>query len=67
VITVQNSGKGDAFDVRAELRTDKKLRGLSYDKTLPIGTVPSGGSVTKEISIKAGGIYPRMALASRLL
>jgi len=53
VITVQNGGKGDAFDVRAELRTDNKLRGLSYDKTLSIGTVPSGGSVTKEISLKA--------------
>lgn len=58
VITVQNSGKGDAFDVRAELRTDNKLRGLSYDKTLPIGTVPSGGSVTKEISIKAAEDIP---------
>ena len=58
VITVQNGGKGEAFDVRAELRTDNKLRGLSYDKTLSIGTVPSGGSVTKEISLKAAEDIP---------
>lgn len=53
IITVQNSGKGDAFDVQAELKADKRLQGLSYDRTVSIGTVPSGGSVTKEISLKA--------------
>jgi hypothetical protein len=58
IITVENSGKGDAFDVMAELRVDKKLNGLSYEKSLSFGTIPSGAKVTKEASLRAAEDLP---------
>lgn len=58
IITLQNSGKGDAFDVQAELKADKRLKDLSYEETVSIGTIPSGGSVEKEVSLKAAEDIP---------
>jgi hypothetical protein len=58
IIAVQNNGKGDAFDVQAELKPDKRLKGLSYEETVSIGTIPSGGSVKKEVSLKAAEDIP---------
>jgi len=53
VITLQNRGKGDAFDCRAHLKTAAKVKGLVFDKDVPIGTVPAGGVVKKEIPVTA--------------
>lgn len=53
VVTVQNSGKGDAFDVKAEVSSNKRLSGLSYDSTLLLGTISAGGTATKDILLRA--------------
>ena len=53
VVTVKNSGKGDAYDVTAELASSKNLSGLSFDRRVTIGTVPAGGTVKKEIPLRA--------------
>jgi len=57
-ITVKNSGKGDAFDVKAEIRADKKIKDLRFDRTVSFGTIPSGKKVTKKIKLKAGKDLP---------
>jgi len=44
--------------VQAELKPDKRLKGLSYEETVSIGTIPSGGSVKKEVSLKAAEDIP---------
>jgi len=46
-ITVQNRGRGDAFDVTALLTAEKTVDGLSFPKEVPLGTIPAGGSVTR--------------------
>ena len=53
IVTLRNSGQGDAFDVRAQLRTAAKVGGLSFAREVVIGTVPAGGVVKKEIPIIA--------------
>jgi len=53
IITLQNRGKGDAFDVRAEIKASGKTEGLEFDRDVLIGTVPAGGTVKKEIALKA--------------
>ncbi|MCJ7494347.1 MAG: hypothetical protein MUP68_08940, partial [Deltaproteobacteria bacterium] len=53
IITVQNSGKGDAFDVQAELKADKRLNGLSYERGVTFGTIAAGAKATKEVSLRA--------------
>ncbi|MBI4691428.1 MAG: hypothetical protein HY754_14350 [Nitrospirae bacterium] len=53
IITVQNNGKGDAFDIKAEINANKALNGLYYDKTVHIGTIPAEGSLTKEVELRA--------------
>ena len=52
IITVKNDGKGDAFDVNAEVEASKRIKGLSYDSKIPFGTVPSGESVTKTLQLQ---------------
>jgi hypothetical protein len=58
VITLQNRGKGDAFDVHAEIKASGKTDGLEFDRDVLIGTVPAGGTVKKEISLKASEDIP---------
>lgn len=53
IITLKNSGKGDAFDVKAEIRVDKNVGGLSFERDVLIGTVPAGQTIQKEIILKA--------------
>lgn len=53
IVTVHNNGKGDAFDVRAEIRESRVVKGLSFPKDVVIGTVPAGKTVAKEIELKA--------------
>ncbi len=53
IITMQNRGKGDAFDCRAELNIQPRINGLTFERTILIGTVPAGGTVKKEIPLTA--------------
>lgn len=53
VITVKNSGKGEAFDVSAEVAVDKRITGLSFEKDIPVGTVAPGETVKKEVVLRA--------------
>jgi hypothetical protein len=53
IITLQNSGKGDAFDVKAEIGSARQVEGLSFERDVLIGTVPAGKIVKKEIDLKA--------------
>ncbi len=58
IVTVRNSGKGDAYDVKAEIRSAGKVNGLTFDREISIGTVPAGGTVKKEIALKADEDIP---------
>lgn len=51
--TVTNRGRGDAFDVRAQLTLTGRVEGLSFRRDLVIGTVPAGGSARAEVDLIA--------------
>ncbi len=53
IITVKNSGKGDAYDLKATLSLNKQVNGLSFDHAVLIGSVPAGGQVVKEVALRA--------------
>lgn len=57
-ITIDNSGKGDAFDVTAEISAEGAPSGLGFDKSVSIGTVPAGGKTTKELELRAAEEIP---------
>ncbi|MBI4682857.1 MAG: caspase family protein [Nitrospirae bacterium] len=52
-LTIENKGKGDAFDAAVELSIDKKIDGLSFDKSIPLGNIAAGQTLNKEISLTA--------------
>lgn len=54
IVTVKNSGKGDAYDVKAEVAANRSLSGLSFERDVVIGTVPAGGQAVREIPLRAG-------------
>ncbi|MBI5750490.1 MAG: caspase family protein [Nitrospinae bacterium] len=58
IITVQNNGRGDAFDVRADITVDRGISGLIFDRTVSLGTVPHGQSMTKEVELRASEDIP---------
>jgi len=62
-ITVTNTGKGDAYDVRVDIKSDLKIGGLDFDREVVIGTVPSGQTVTREIALKASEEIPTANVA----
>ena len=43
IITLQNRGKGDAFDVRAEIKASGKTGGLEFTATSSLGRYPPEG------------------------
>ncbi|TAN41388.1 MAG: hypothetical protein EPN22_15410 [Nitrospirae bacterium] len=53
IITIKNSGRGDAYDLKAELQPERSVSGLYFDRTLNIGTVSAGATVTKEVELRA--------------
>lgn len=53
IITVKNSGKGDAYDLKGEISVSRQVAGLSFSRALEIGTVPAGGQVVKEVALQA--------------
>ncbi|MBI5141642.1 MAG: caspase family protein [Nitrospirae bacterium] len=57
-VTVKNSGKGDAFDVKAVIDAVKKPRGLAFDAETAIGTIAAGKSVVKKIALIASEETP---------
>ncbi len=63
VLTLQNRGKGDAFDVRAEIRASGKSDGLTFDRDVLIGTIPAGQTVKKEITIAASEEIPTASVS----
>ena len=52
-LSVENTGKGDAFHVKAEISIDKRIRGLDFDTNINIGTVASGKKITRKVPLKA--------------
>lgn len=66
IITVQNRGKGDAFDCRGELKIQSRINGLSFDHNILIGTVPAGGTIKKEISLTATEDLPSAGVSMSL-
>src|SRR5271169_6287565 len=58
IINVQNNGKGDAFDVTAEISANKRTEGLLYDKKILFGTIAAGGSVSKDVKLRAAEELP---------
>ncbi|NWF53568.1 MAG: caspase family protein [Syntrophaceae bacterium] len=53
ILTLKNDGRGDAFDVRAEISVDKGIQGLRFEKNVLLGTIPAGKSVAWEIPVRA--------------
>lgn len=51
VIILQNRGQGDGFDCRAEVTIQPRIKGLAFERSVLIGTVPAGGTVKKEIAL----------------
>lgn len=58
IITVKNSGKGEAFDVKAEIKSHKYINGLRFKESVSIGTIPQGQSISKEIELIASEDIP---------
>jgi len=58
VLTLKNRGQGDAFDCKAEIKSAGRLKGLGFDRSIVIGTVPNGQTVTREISVRADEDVP---------
>lgn len=63
IIHIQNSGQGDAFDVKAEIKPNKNINALSFDSDVSLGTIASGKGITKEVELKAGEDIPTDNLA----
>ncbi|MBF0328764.1 MAG: caspase family protein [Nitrospirae bacterium] len=53
ILEIKNSGSGDAFDVRAEIKPDRRIEGLRFDRDISLGTIGAGQSITKEIELAA--------------
>ncbi len=58
VITVKNSGKGDAFDCKANVSTAKIIKGMSFEREVSLGTIAAGETMVKEIEVKADEDIP---------
>jgi C-terminal peptidase prc len=52
-VSLTNDGKGDAFNVTLEIQPDREVTGLSAPKSLTLGTIPAGKTVTGEIPLAA--------------
>ena len=63
IISIKNTGKGDAFDVKAEIKANKSLKDFSFDREVSIGTIAAGQSMTKEIELKAEENIPTDAVS----
>ncbi|MEN6423117.1 MAG: hypothetical protein ABFD76_14350, partial [Smithella sp.] len=63
VLTLQNRGKGDAFDVRAEIKATGHTDGLTFDRNVLIGTIPAGQTVKKEITLAASEDIPTASIS----
>ncbi|HQK46964.1 MAG TPA: caspase family protein [Syntrophorhabdaceae bacterium] len=58
IITVQNTGKGDGFDVKADITLDRAIKGLYIPASVIIGTIPAGKTIRQEIPVRASEALP---------
>lgn len=58
VLTVRNSGRGDAFDCKAHIDTAKKISGLDFERVVALGTIPAGETLVKEMAVRADEAIP---------
>lgn len=58
ILTVKNSGRGDAFDCRASIHTAKQIRGLRFEREVSLGTIPAGDTMIREIEVTADEEIP---------
>lgn len=58
IITVQNTGKGDGFDVKADIALDRAINGLYIPASVTIGTIPAGKTIRQEIPVRASEALP---------
>jgi hypothetical protein len=58
VLTVKNSGRGDAVDCRAQIAVAKQIRGLSFEHEVALGTISAGETRVMEISLTADEELP---------
>lgn len=58
IVTLQNRGQGDAFDCQADLTVQPGVKGLAFARNIPLGTVPAGGTVQREIPLVASEDLP---------
>jgi len=58
VVTVENKGKGDAYEVVANVSASKRMKGLYFEDKVTIGTIPAGGSATARVKLSASTNIP---------
>ena len=61
-LEVKNRGPGDAFDVTVELRAEKDMTGVTYERETSLGTIPAGQTVSRRIPVTADSRVPSGAL-----
>ncbi len=55
IVTVSNSGPGDAFGVMLSLKPEGNTSGLSYARTVKIGTTPAGKIIKTRLDLLSTG------------
>lgn len=58
IVTIQNTGAGDAFDVKAGVKSNKRINGLSFSADVSIGNIPAGQGITQDITLKTNEDVP---------
>ena len=58
VVTVKNSGRGDAFDCQVQIVAAKQIRGLRFNREVSFGTIPAGETRVMEIPLTADEEIP---------
>ena len=61
-LTLKNNGRGDAFDVVANLSTQRQIAGLNFANKVNLGTVAAGDTITKTISLSTTQSLPGTAI-----
>ena len=57
-IKLENTGSGDANEVNLDITATKEFSGLTYDKSVKVGNIPAGKSITKDILLKTTDDLP---------
>ncbi len=54
ILTVRNSGLGEAMDVKGEIVAREAAGQLEFPRLIAFGNIAPGASVTKEVAVRAG-------------